>query len=105
LPRLKDKITANYPGTRLALTEYNYGSGGHISGAIAQADVLGIFGRENIFVATLWRLSGSTRDQASATVYGTVNDGDATRMVIVAINKTDSAQTAGIAVTHTVQFH
>ena len=25
LPRLKDKITANYPGTRLAITEYNYG--------------------------------------------------------------------------------
>jgi hypothetical protein len=40
LPRLKDKITANYPGTRLSLTEYNYGSANHISGAIAQADVL-----------------------------------------------------------------
>jgi len=26
-------------------------------------------------------------------------------MVIVAINKSDSAQTAGIAVTHTAQFH
>ena len=134
LPRLNDKITANYPGTRLALTEYNYGAGGHISGAIAQADVLGIFGRENIFAATLWRLSGnnnfiyggfdmyrnydgtngsfgdtsiraSTSDLASATVYGSVNAADATRMVIVAINKSDSAQTAGIAVTHTVQFH
>jgi O-glycosyl hydrolase len=26
-------------------------------------------------------------------------------MVVVAINKSDSAQTAGIAVTHTTQFH
>ncbi len=134
LPRLKDKIAANYPNTYLAVTEYNYGAGGHISGAIAQADVLGIFGRASIFAATLWRLSGnnnfiygafemfrdyngangsfgdtsiraSTSDLANATVYASVNAGDPGRMVVVAINKSDSAQSAGIAVTHTVQFH
>jgi hypothetical protein len=59
LPWIKDKIAANYPGTRLAITEYNYGAGGHISGGIAQADVLGIFGREGLFAATQWRLSNS----------------------------------------------
>ena len=59
LPRLKDKIDANYPGTRLAITEYNYGAGNHISGAIAQADVLGIFGREGLFAANLWRLAAN----------------------------------------------
>ena len=31
--------------------------------------------------------------------------GNAARMVIVAINKNDAVQTAGIAVTHTAQFH
>ena len=51
LPRLKDKISASYPGTRLAITEYNYGAGNHISGAIAQADALGIFGRQELFAA------------------------------------------------------
>ena len=56
LPRLKDKIAANYPNTLLAITEYNYGAANHISGAIAQADVLGIFGREGLFAANLWRL-------------------------------------------------
>ena len=59
LPRLKDKITAHYPGTKLAITEYNYGGANHISGAIAQADVLGIFGREGLFAATLWRLASN----------------------------------------------
>ncbi|MCC6811151.1 MAG: hypothetical protein IT381_27220 [Deltaproteobacteria bacterium] len=54
LPRLKQKIDANYPGTKLAITEYNYGGGQHISGAIAQADALGIFGREGVYAANLW---------------------------------------------------
>ncbi|HEY6124005.1 MAG TPA: glycoside hydrolase family 44 protein, partial [Steroidobacteraceae bacterium] len=56
LPRLKAKIAANYPDTKLAITEYNYGGGNHISGGIAQADVLGVFGREGLYAATLWRL-------------------------------------------------
>ena len=38
-------------------------------------------------------------------MYASVNAGNAARMVVVAINKSDSAQTAGIAVTHTAQFH
>jgi hypothetical protein len=56
LPRLEDKIAANYPGTKLSITEYNYGGANHISGGIAQADALGVFGREGLFAATLWRL-------------------------------------------------
>lgn len=57
LPRLQDMIDAHYPGTRIAMTEYNYGGGGHISGGVAQADVLGIFGREDVFAAMWWQLS------------------------------------------------
>ena len=56
LPRLQEKIDKHYPGTRLAITEYNYGGGADISGAIAQADVLGIFGREGVFAAALWHV-------------------------------------------------
>ena len=51
IPWLKEKIAAHYPGTKLAITEYNYGDGIHISHAVAQADVLGIFGREGLFAA------------------------------------------------------
>ena len=56
LPLLAGKIATNYPGTNLAFTEYNYGAGHHISGGIAQADVLGIFGRHGVFAATQWPL-------------------------------------------------
>jgi hypothetical protein len=62
LPRLREKIEKNYPGTRLAITEYYYGGGGDISGALAQADVLGIFGRERVFAAALWHI-GQTDDR------------------------------------------
>ena len=38
-------------------------------------------------------------------MYASVDAGNANRMVLVCINKNDAAQTAGIAVTHGVQFH
>lgn len=59
IPRLAEKIAAHYPGTGLAITEYWYGGGNHISGALAEADVLGIFGREGVWAAALWPMSGN----------------------------------------------
>jgi hypothetical protein len=56
VPLMAGKIANNYPGTQLAFTEYNYGAGQHISGGIAQADMLGIFGRYGVFAATQWPL-------------------------------------------------
>ena len=54
LPRMHDWVDANYPGTKLAITEYNWGALDHINGALAQADILGIFGREGLDLATLF---------------------------------------------------
>jgi hypothetical protein len=54
IPRMKDWVNKNYPGTKIALSEYNFGALDHINGALAQADVLGIFGREGLDLATLW---------------------------------------------------
>ncbi|MEV1011640.1 glycoside hydrolase family 44 protein [Streptomyces sp. NPDC049881] len=54
IPRMRDLVDAHYPGTKLAITEYNWGAHGHINGALAQADVLGIFGREGLDMAALW---------------------------------------------------
>jgi hypothetical protein len=54
IPRMKQWVADNYPGTKLAITEYNWGALDHINGALAQADVLGIFGREGLDLATLW---------------------------------------------------
>lgn len=54
IPRMRAWVDENYPGTKLALTEYNWGAWSYMNGALAQADVLGIFGREGLDVATLW---------------------------------------------------
>ncbi|MCB0212325.1 MAG: glycoside hydrolase family 44 protein [Anaerolineae bacterium] len=54
IPRMKAWVEKRYPGTKLAITEYNWGALDDINGALAQADVLGIFGREGLDLATLW---------------------------------------------------
>jgi hypothetical protein len=54
IPRLKEMVAANYPGTMTAISEYNFGGLEDINGALAQADVLGVFGREGLDLATLW---------------------------------------------------
>ncbi|MEK0177977.1 glycoside hydrolase family 44 protein [Microcoleus anatoxicus] len=54
LPRFKQWIKQDYPGTKLAITEYNWGALDSINGALTQADILGIFGREQVDLATLW---------------------------------------------------
>jgi hypothetical protein len=54
IPRMKNWVAANYPGTKIAITEYNWGAPEHISGAVAQADILGIFGREGLDLGALW---------------------------------------------------
>ena len=54
IPRMKNWVAANYPGTKTAITEYNWGAPEHISGAVAQADILGIFGREGLDLGALW---------------------------------------------------
>jgi mannan endo-1,4-beta-mannosidase len=36
------------------MTEYNFGAGDHISGGLAQADVLGVFGREGLYIGNYW---------------------------------------------------
>lgn len=53
IPRMKNWVT-NYPGTKIGITEYNWGAEGHINGATAQADIYGIFGREGLDLATRW---------------------------------------------------
>ncbi|MEP6652886.1 MAG: glycoside hydrolase family 44 protein [Myxococcales bacterium] len=54
IPWLRERIAARYPGTALAITEYDFGAGNHVSGGLAQADALGVFGREGVELATYW---------------------------------------------------
>lgn len=54
IPRMQKMIVDYYPGTKTAVTEYNWGGLKTLNGALAQAEVLGIFGREGLDLAGLW---------------------------------------------------
>jgi hypothetical protein len=54
IPMMQKWVANDYPGTKTAITEYNWGGQEIINGAIAQADLLGIFGQQGLDLATLW---------------------------------------------------
>lgn len=54
VPRMLQWVANDYPGTKTAITEYNWGALNDITGAIAQADILGIFGAYGLDLGTLW---------------------------------------------------
>jgi hypothetical protein len=54
IPRVRAWINQYCPGTKLAITEYNWGNDGTTSGAVAQAELFGIFAREGVDMATRW---------------------------------------------------
>lgn len=54
IPRMKQWSATNFPNTPIGITEYNWGAETHMNGATAQADILGIFGREGLDLATRW---------------------------------------------------
>lgn len=133
LPWIQAKIDAHYPGTKLAFTEWNYGAGNHISGSLAVADVLGIFGRYGVSLAAYWPLiedeafayaafrafrnfdgqggafgdtsiAASTSDVNTTSVYASLDRDNPARTVIVAINKGNTAKKAGLKLTHSVVY-
>jgi hypothetical protein len=54
IPLAQSWVAKDYPGTKVAFTEYNWGGTDSINGALAQADLLGIFGSYGLDMATLW---------------------------------------------------
>ncbi|WP_400190520.1 glycoside hydrolase family 44 protein [Hymenobacter sp. B81] len=56
LPRLLQSINTYFPGTKLSISEYAYGGNEDISGGLAQADVLGIFGKYGVYNANWWKV-------------------------------------------------
>jgi mannan endo-1,4-beta-mannosidase len=51
IPKLQQSISDFYPGTKLAITEYSFGGRHSVTGGIAQADALGIFGKQGLHAA------------------------------------------------------
>jgi hypothetical protein len=54
IPRMQNWVSNYYPGTKIGITEYNWGAEAYMNGATAQADILGIFGRQGLDLATRW---------------------------------------------------
>ncbi len=124
LPRLQAKINAEFPGTRISITEYENGGDNHIAGTIAQADNLGVFGAQGLFAATLWPLGncpyilagfrafrafdggtasfGDTSLKATSSnvqnvaVYASSDSTNPGRFVFVAINRSTAQQVTAI---------
>ncbi len=123
IPRMKTWVANDYPGTGTAITEYNWGALGFMNGALAQADLLGIFGREGLDLATLWggptdpnapgifafrmyrnydgqggafgetSLGAASTDQEKLAIYAARRSADGA-LTLMVINKTGQAQTS-----------
>ncbi|MEJ2711180.1 MAG: glycoside hydrolase family 44 protein [Anaerolineales bacterium] len=52
IPRMQQLIEEHYPGIRLGISEWNWGAEMEMNGALAIADILGIFGREELYFAS-----------------------------------------------------
>ncbi len=127
LPRFHNWINKDYPGTKLAISEYNFGGLESMNGALTQADVLGIFGREKVDLATIWGpptpdqpgayafrmyrnydgkgskygdtwIKSSSSDQSQLAVYGAQRSSDQA-LTLMIINKTGNALTSNLSLT------
>jgi hypothetical protein len=115
LPRMHDWVDQAYPGTKISLSEYDLAYSDARMDNLVQADVLGIFGRERLDLATLWPetstdhyadafriyrnydgshskfgdtyVSSRSADQGQLAVYGAERSGDGA-LTLVVINKT-----------------
>jgi len=70
IPTLKAMVNTYHPGLQIGCTEYNWGDEANLNGATTQADVLGIYGREGLDVATRWTVAKNTNTNP-ATYYVT----------------------------------
>lgn len=60
IPTVKAMVNQYYPGLQVGCTEYNWGDEPNLNGATTQADVLGIYGREGLDLATRWTVATNT---------------------------------------------
>jgi fibronectin type 3 domain-containing protein len=125
LGRLQTKINSEFPGMKIAITEYENGGSNHIAGTIAQADNLGIFGSQGVFAANLWPPNGThsyvmagfrafrdfdgsgsnfgdtslpatSSNVQNVVVYASSDSSNPGRFVFVAINRSTSSQVTAV---------
>lgn len=90
IPNLQASIAKFYPGTKLSFTEYNYGGESDISGGIAEADVLGIYGKYGVYLGCLWLLHNDPVYMSAAFNLYLDYDGQGGKFGATRISETDS---------------
>jgi mannan endo-1,4-beta-mannosidase len=139
IPRILGKIANAYPagGTPapgVSFSEYNCGCETSIEGGIAEADLLGVFGREGAFAATAWPLQdpsgnylvgafavyrnydgnssvvgdtavrANTSDVTNTSVYAFAHSNNSAALDVVEINKTNSSKTTSLQIANASAF-
>ncbi len=128
IPRFHSWINQYDPGTKLAISEYNFGGLESINGALTQADVLGIFGREQVDLATIWGpptpsqpgayafrmyrnydgngsqygdtwINSASSDQSQLAIYGAQRSSDGA-LTLMVINKTGNDLTSALSLSN-----
>lgn len=117
LSKIKASVDKFYPGTKIAFTEFEYDAENHWSGGLCLADVLGVLGREDVYLACKWDVfqsysiaaynlylnyDGKGNKYGTTSVYAMQSDtvaissfaslDDEKNLHIIAINKTNEAQ-------------
>src|SRR6185369_14397475 len=99
IPRVRAWINQYCPGTKLAITEYNWCGDDTASGAVAQAEALAIFAREGVDVAARWGApaAGSKVERAFQLFLNYDGSGDAVAGDSVAATSADRDQIGAYA--------
>lgn len=125
LARLKAKIASEFPSMKLSISEYEAGGFNNIAGTVGQADELGVFATQGLFAATFWPpggtfdysmagfrayrnfdgsgsnfgdtlLQSTSSNVQNVTVYASTFAATPGRVVLVAINRANTAQITAI---------
>ena len=124
---LQKSINDFYPGTKLAVTEWgNFTDYTQVSAGVYTADILGAFGKNNVYLGTYFgRLMGFTAgafkifrnydganahfsstsvaaqssDNSKVTAYSAIQGTDDTKVNVVLINRSATAEQVGISLT------
>ncbi|MBO4523083.1 MAG: glycoside hydrolase [Ruminococcus sp.] len=117
LPTVKKSIDTYYPGTKLAISEYNFGGGDNASGTIAQAEALGCYADQGVYFASLWGgepfimaginlytnydgkggcfgdtlVPATTEDVSKSSTYAAVNADDDSNVTVMVTNKNQTS--------------
>ena len=113
LPTIQASIDKYYPGTKLGISEYNFGGGDDTSGTIAQVEALGCYADQGVYFATLWGgepfilaglnlytnydgkggcfgdtiIPAKTEDVSKSSTYAAVNAKDDSKVTVMITNK------------------